>query len=94
MEISNRSGGWCTEPDGVIALEAGALRAVLTASPASRYVRFLVLAQPGEADQADGRGPTPALLASGTEESVPAAMRAAERALARIAGSSGDRRAH
>jgi len=86
MEISSRSGAWRTEPGGVIALETGALRAELKASPASPYVRFLVLARPGDTGQAGGRGPAPALLASGTEESVPAAMRAAERALARVTG--------
>ena len=85
MEMLDRNGEWRTEPGGVIALETGALRMVVKESPADRYVRFLVLAQSGDG-QADGRGSAPALLASGTEESVSDAKRAAERTLARMTG--------
>ena len=87
MEMLDRSREWRTEPGGVIALDTGALRVIVKESPADRYVRFLVLAQSGNG-QADGRGSAPALLASGTEESVSDAKRTAERTLARMTGNS------
>ena len=88
MEMLDRSREWRTEPGGVIALDTGTLRVGVKKSPADRYVRFLVLAQSCGAGQAGDHGAAPALLASDTEESVPHAMRAAERKLARMTGDS------
>lgn len=76
-------GGWRPEPDGAVSAQAGTLRLVVHPRTPGGYARFLVLRRPGDADDGTtGR----ALLASGSEEDVSAAMRAAERAAARIAG--------
>lgn len=75
-------GGWRPEPDGAVSAQAGALRLIVHPHTPGGYARFLVVRRPGDADD----GTTgPALLASGSEEGVFAAMRAAERAAARIA---------
>lgn len=75
---------WHPEPDGAIAADAGLLRLVVHPRTPGGYARFVVLRhaqpRPGVAPR-DGC----ALLASGSETSVPAAMHAAERAAARLA---------
>ena len=77
-----RVGRWCPQPDGAVSAEAGTLRLVVHPTGPGGYVRFLVLRRTGGAGgDTAGR----ALLASGSEEDVSAAMRAAERAAARIA---------
>jgi hypothetical protein len=62
---------WQTEPDGVLAAEIGELRLVVQ-PPVREFVRFMVLRR-----NSDGR--RPALLCSGHEIDVRAAMDAAER---------------
>lgn len=74
---------WWTEPDGVLASEAGGFRLVVRA--VDGWVRYLVLRQPGGAVVRP-----PGLLASGHEHDARAAMLAAERTAARMAGE-GDR---
>lgn len=77
------TGPWHPEADGAVAADAGTLRLVVHPHTPGGYARFLVLRdlQPGpDASPRSGR----ALLASGTETSVPAAMQAAERAAARL----------
>lgn len=82
MQDEPRGGRWCPQSDGAVSAEAGALRLVVHPPAPGGYARFLVLRRAGGAGgDAAGR----ALLASGSEEDVPAAMRAAERAAARIA---------
>lgn len=75
---------WHPEPDGAVAADTGALRLVVHPHTPGGYARFLVLRHPQP-----GLGVAPgsrrALLASGTETSVPAAMQAAERVAARLA---------
>jgi CheY-like chemotaxis protein len=72
-------GKWQRGPDDTIMAEAGALRLIVYPPCAAGYVRFLVMRRP--------EIPTSrcALLSSGSEESVQAAIRAAERTAARIA---------
>ena len=70
---------WRTEPDGAVLAEAGTLRLMVHQLTPGGYVHFLVLRRPGD----DGTRAT--LLASGSEEDVPAAMRSAERAAAQLA---------
>ena len=75
---------WHPEPDGAVAADAGLLRLVVHPRTPGGYARFLVLrhAQPGPGDAPQGGR---ALIASGSEASVPAAMQAAERAAVRLA---------
>ena len=76
---------WRTEPDGAITAEAGALRLVVHPLTPGGYVHFLVLRRPGD------DGAHAAMLASGSEADLSAAMRSAERAVARLADAGSSR---
>lgn len=70
-------GRWHREPGGAIAADAGALHLIVQSLTPGGYAHFLVLHRP--------EGGRCALLASGSEEDVSAAMQAAEREAARVA---------
>lgn len=71
---------WRTEPEGVLAAEIDGLRLVVQASKETNdQVRFLVLRR-------EGSGKPLSIIASGTEESVRAAMQAATRMGERLSG--------
>ena len=81
-------GRWTAEPGGVVAREAGPFRLVVHPDGPDGCARFLVLHHPG-----DTRARQPVLLASGHGDGAEAAMHAAERTAARLAGEAG-RRVH
>jgi|GEM_PF-6216380 len=68
---------WCPGPDGKLATWRHGFRLVIHECAEQGLVRFVVLGRGGE-----GQGP--ALLASGTRDSVAAAMRASEGVAARM----------
>jgi hypothetical protein len=69
---------WQAEPEGALVSDAGEFRLVVKL--VNGWVRYLVLRR----GAGGSRGQ--ALLASGTEDSAPAAMAAAERTAERLAG--------
>lgn len=73
---------WHTEPSGVRFAEKGRFQLVVLAPGADGLVRFLVLRHPRDS----GKYPY-AVIASGTEEDLPAAITAAERMTDRLMGS-------
>jgi CheY-like chemotaxis protein len=76
---AQRVGPWCPEQDGTVTAEIGTLRLVVRPHTPGGYARFLMLGR--SESTASGH----ALLASGSEENVAAAMRAAERMAVRMA---------
>lgn len=73
--------GWQAEPSGTRFAEKGRFRLVVLAPGVDRLVRFLVLRRPRDR----GRYPY-AVIASGTEDDLPAAIAAAERMADRLIG--------
>jgi CheY-like chemotaxis protein len=76
---AQRVNEWRPEPDGTVTTEIGTLRLVVHPHTPGGYARFLMLGR--SESTASGH----ALLASGSEENVAAAMRVAERMAVRMA---------